>query len=217
VEPLHGETLADRKESVPKERGTFIVDADGCVFTYRSFRAQWLRLQAGELDEAIKALLGDTLSNPSLKKGHKDGPRGSHFPCIIGHQRQYQRVSLHVLKLTNAADAPEFLGRGSHCVPQKQPHESRSLYEGARHHSDKVSRSLQCFAPSLSHAHVADGWSRLCARFFLALRNASTNQLTGTRRGALSPSSACIGTYASTLCSPSRREYTVAPMRTEKT
>jgi hypothetical protein len=90
---------ADHKESVPKERGTFIVDADGCMFTYRSFRAQWLCLQAGELSKAIEALLGDTLSNPLQETKHKDGPRGPHFPCIIGHQRQYQRVSLHVLKL----------------------------------------------------------------------------------------------------------------------
>jgi hypothetical protein len=96
---LHEEASTDHKESVLKERGTFIVDADGCVFTYRSFRAQWLCLQAGELSEAIRALLGDSLSNPLLRKKCKDGPRGSHFPCIIGHQRQYQRVSLHVPKL----------------------------------------------------------------------------------------------------------------------
>jgi hypothetical protein len=93
---LYGETPADYRGSVPKERGTFIVDADGCVFTYRSFRAHWLCLHARELFEAIQALLGDALSNPSLEKKCKHGPRGPHFPCIIGHQRQYQRVGKRI-------------------------------------------------------------------------------------------------------------------------
>lgn len=68
------------------------MDVDGCVFTYRSFRAHWLAPEAGNLSEAIQALLGDALSDPSLEKRCKDGARGSHFPCIIGHHRQYQKV-----------------------------------------------------------------------------------------------------------------------------
>lgn len=69
------------------------------MFTYRSFRAHWLRLHAHELIEAIRALLGDALNDPSLEKKCKHGARGSHFPCIIGHQRQYQRVGEHTFEL----------------------------------------------------------------------------------------------------------------------
>ncbi|KAF8219842.1 hypothetical protein L208DRAFT_1337394, partial [Tricholoma matsutake] len=42
------------------------------------------------LSEATQALLGDALMDQSLEKKCKLGPCGPHFPCIIGHQRQYQ-------------------------------------------------------------------------------------------------------------------------------
>ncbi|KAF8225685.1 hypothetical protein L208DRAFT_1055584, partial [Tricholoma matsutake] len=75
---------------IPYLQGTFLVDADGCVFTYCSFRAQWLHSQAGELSKATQALLSDALMDQSLEKKCKLRPCGPHFPCIIGHQRQYQ-------------------------------------------------------------------------------------------------------------------------------
>ncbi|KAF8220690.1 hypothetical protein L208DRAFT_1035742, partial [Tricholoma matsutake] len=95
---------------IPYPRGTFLVDADGCVFTYRSFQAQWLHSQAGELSEATQALLGDALMDQSLEKKCKLGPRGPHFPCIIGHQQQYQRsTNLTTFHKNNLAKVEVFM------------------------------------------------------------------------------------------------------------
>lgn len=78
--------------SPQRERGATFVDRDGCTFIYRSFRALWLPEHAGDLSEAIQALLHDTLSSEVIEKQHRGGLRGSHYPCIIGHSRQYQKV-----------------------------------------------------------------------------------------------------------------------------
>ncbi|KAF8237641.1 hypothetical protein L208DRAFT_1245828, partial [Tricholoma matsutake] len=72
--------------------------------------AQWLRSQAGELSEATQALLGDALMDQSLEKKCKLGPHGPHFPCIIGHQRQYQRsANLTAFHKNNLAKVEVFM------------------------------------------------------------------------------------------------------------
>ena len=78
--------------SPQRECGATFIDRDGCTFIYRSFHVLWLPEHAGDLSEAIQALLHDTLSSEVIKKQHRGGLRGSHYPCIIGHSRQYQKV-----------------------------------------------------------------------------------------------------------------------------
>jgi hypothetical protein len=68
------------------------VDQDGYVFMYRAFRPTWLPSRASELSQAIQALLGEMLLDPSLEQSCKAGLRGPHLAFIIGHARQYQKV-----------------------------------------------------------------------------------------------------------------------------
>ncbi|KAF8236818.1 hypothetical protein L208DRAFT_1524221, partial [Tricholoma matsutake] len=59
---------------------------------------------------AIQALLGDALMDQSLEKKCKLGPCGPHFPCIIGHQRQYQwSADLTVFHKNNLAKVEIFM------------------------------------------------------------------------------------------------------------
>ena len=91
--PKSEEAPAEPFYRVPKERGTFFVDREGCVFIYRTFRPHWLPGLSQELSGAIQELLGETLKDPAMERLHRSGLRGLHYPCIIGHCRQYQRVS----------------------------------------------------------------------------------------------------------------------------
>ncbi|KAF8227637.1 hypothetical protein L208DRAFT_1405131 [Tricholoma matsutake] len=77
--------------SSQRERGAAFIDRDGRTFIYRSFRAPWLPALAGDLSDTIQALLQDTLRSKAIEKQQLDAPRGPHYPCIIGHCRQYQK------------------------------------------------------------------------------------------------------------------------------
>jgi hypothetical protein len=78
-----------------RERAAFLLDSERRTFLYRTSRAPWLLPpeQVEEFKRAIEGLVGDDLNCPAVQKKHRDGDRGSHFPCIIGHQRQYAEVS----------------------------------------------------------------------------------------------------------------------------
>jgi len=54
-----------------------------------------------ELWLAIQQLLDETLHTEGIQKLHKNGPQGSHFPCIIGHYRAYQNVGLSYCDFIN--------------------------------------------------------------------------------------------------------------------
>lgn len=47
-----------------------------------------------DLHLAITKLLEKTLSSKKTKKKHALGERGPHFPCIMGHHRQYTLVAI---------------------------------------------------------------------------------------------------------------------------
>jgi hypothetical protein len=71
------------------------VDRDNQIFLYRSSQATWLAPLSDAFSDAVEALLGDTLSQPAIQREHEErGARGPHFPCIIGHHRQYLKVVL---------------------------------------------------------------------------------------------------------------------------
>ncbi|KAF8227942.1 hypothetical protein L208DRAFT_1294107, partial [Tricholoma matsutake] len=62
------------------------------------------------LSKAIQALLGNALMDQSLEKKCKLRPRGPHFPCIIGHQQQYQQsTDLTVFHKNNLAKVEVFM------------------------------------------------------------------------------------------------------------
>ncbi|KAJ7152252.1 hypothetical protein C8R43DRAFT_886379, partial [Mycena crocata] len=70
------------------ERGTFILDKNGIVFAYRSWRALWLAELVSELDFAQKILVGKDLNSAAIRKACATSSRGPHLPIILGHQRQ---------------------------------------------------------------------------------------------------------------------------------
>jgi hypothetical protein len=74
-----------------------LVDADERTFFYRTTQAGWLENQAEGFYSAIETLLCLTLDSERVQKSNKANERGSHFPCIIGHYRQYSKVSWFVL------------------------------------------------------------------------------------------------------------------------
>ncbi len=54
----------------------------------------WMRDQAEPFYKAVQKLLGSTLSSTKIKANNAHGERGPHFPCIMGHHRQYAVVSV---------------------------------------------------------------------------------------------------------------------------
>ncbi|KAJ7471508.1 hypothetical protein B0H11DRAFT_1919678 [Mycena galericulata] len=71
-----------------KERGTSVVDKNGLVFFYRSFRAMWLIPLVEEIEAAQEILVGEELQSATVRAGCANRLRGPHLPIIIGHQRQ---------------------------------------------------------------------------------------------------------------------------------
>ncbi|KAJ7112790.1 hypothetical protein C8R43DRAFT_961787 [Mycena crocata] len=69
------------------ERGTFILDKNGIVFAYRSWRALWLADLITDLETAQAILVGNDLKSKTLKAASAKSARGPHLPIILGHQR----------------------------------------------------------------------------------------------------------------------------------
>ena len=70
------------------------MDADYRTFFYRSSQADWLEAQGGELYNSMHELLKDVITCERTKKANEGNERGPHFPCIIGHYRQYSKVGV---------------------------------------------------------------------------------------------------------------------------
>ncbi|KAJ6609360.1 hypothetical protein B0H10DRAFT_2225997 [Mycena sp. CBHHK59/15] len=86
--PVEYHHQADPKQ----ERATFLVDRDGQVFFYRSFRALWLADCIEEFEEAIRILIGDDDQDTEFKASCAGLKRGPHMPIIIGYQRQSSKL-----------------------------------------------------------------------------------------------------------------------------
>jgi hypothetical protein len=81
-------------------------DKDRLIFAYRSSRATSIQRGETELAEAIHALLQYELRSEAMYWSCKDGPRGDHLMCIMGHHRQsmtvcYIYIYIHLGELTD--------------------------------------------------------------------------------------------------------------------
>ncbi|KAJ7453566.1 hypothetical protein B0H11DRAFT_2245200 [Mycena galericulata] len=77
---------------VEHERATFLVDCNGMIFFFRTYRAVWLEEAIDEVQEMHDVLVGPDIASEALKKEWAKGERGPHFPCIIGHCRQSSKT-----------------------------------------------------------------------------------------------------------------------------
>jgi hypothetical protein len=88
--------------SVPSERNAILMDMHHLAFFYRSKRATFMtREYEVQLWEGIQTLLKKDLSDEELQRRSRKGPRGPHFPCIMGHAQQYQKVSSYFIPFSS--------------------------------------------------------------------------------------------------------------------
>ena len=73
-------------------RPTILVDSSLRIFFYGSSVFDWLAQSEQQFYAVTSALLLPSLSSKELEKACKAGSRGKHFPSIMGHHRQYNKV-----------------------------------------------------------------------------------------------------------------------------
>lgn len=82
---------------IPKPSGsthpTLLFDEDGLMFVVRTSQAEWLRERSQELYDAIQELLHHILSSLAEAVKWRGQERGPHLAVILGHSRQYGKVS----------------------------------------------------------------------------------------------------------------------------
>ncbi|PPQ98313.1 hypothetical protein CVT26_013513, partial [Gymnopilus dilepis] len=87
------QVLAEEFYPIPYNMDTpkpaLLIDRELRTFGYRTTQFNFIRDNIDSLHSAIEALLRPHLDNPKLAAQHRNGSRGSHFPCIIGHHQQY--------------------------------------------------------------------------------------------------------------------------------
>ncbi|KAJ7186931.1 hypothetical protein C8R46DRAFT_1206918 [Mycena filopes] len=76
------------EDSMTKERSAVLLDDEGRIFMFRSYRVQFLHDEADAIAVAHDILVGNDLKSEDLEKICSSGDRGGHMPIIIGHQRQ---------------------------------------------------------------------------------------------------------------------------------
>jgi hypothetical protein len=80
--------------SVPAERNAILMDMSYRAFFYRSKRAPFMTTEfQAQLWGGIQTLLKKDLGDEALRRRFQSGPRGPHYPCIMGHAQQYQKAS----------------------------------------------------------------------------------------------------------------------------
>jgi hypothetical protein len=89
--------VALTKQSVSaleKEQPLYIFDLLKRLILTRTVIQRWMleHQHAEILAAAIHDLVSDDLMSSSFEQRCAKGSRGPHFPCIIGYQRQYQKV-----------------------------------------------------------------------------------------------------------------------------
>ncbi|KAF8200141.1 hypothetical protein BJ912DRAFT_836551, partial [Pholiota molesta] len=72
-------------------RPAVLLDSDSRIFLYRTSQFEWLKSQAVPFAEAVDRLLSASLNSREFQRKNSKGERGPHFPCIIGHHRQYAK------------------------------------------------------------------------------------------------------------------------------
>lgn len=71
---------------------TILLDGDGRCFTYRTEAIGFLEDYQREFVQAIDVLLYATLNSEEERLKAMGRQRGDHYPCIMGHARQYAAV-----------------------------------------------------------------------------------------------------------------------------
>jgi hypothetical protein len=82
--------------SMPNKRNVILMDMHHHTFFYRSKRAMFMTLEfQKQLWDGIQTLLKKDLGDAGLRRHFQNGSRGPHFPSIMGHAQQYQKVSFY--------------------------------------------------------------------------------------------------------------------------
>lgn len=71
----------------------FLEDCTGATFFYRSTQSTKLPNKAKEFYLEVIKLLGHELEDKAMKRMYSSENRGPHLPNVIGHYRQYKKVS----------------------------------------------------------------------------------------------------------------------------
>lgn len=79
-----------------------LLDDEGRIFLYRTTALPWLKERSAAFHKACDGLLLDTLQSKAIEAQNAANTRGPHFPCVLGHYRQYSAVSLMFLILVQA-------------------------------------------------------------------------------------------------------------------
>src|ERR1700679_459592 len=75
-------------------RPAIVADSEGLTILYRTTVMGWLQELSIPFNQACASLLSSALSDQAVLTENKNNTRGPHFPCILGHYRQYASVSL---------------------------------------------------------------------------------------------------------------------------
>ncbi|KAF8158608.1 hypothetical protein BJ912DRAFT_805466, partial [Pholiota molesta] len=67
----------------------FVMDANSRIFLFRTAQFSWLKEEEESFYQAVRKLLDGALSSEDIRRKSAKGVRGPHFPCIIGHHREY--------------------------------------------------------------------------------------------------------------------------------
>lgn len=68
---------------------TILLDGDGRCFAFRTEAIDFLVEYQREFVEAVDVLLRATLESEDEQRKAAGRQRGDHYPCIMGHARQY--------------------------------------------------------------------------------------------------------------------------------
>ncbi|KAF8176786.1 hypothetical protein BJ912DRAFT_797408, partial [Pholiota molesta] len=68
----------------------FVMDSDSRIFLFRTAQFLWLKKEEDAFYQAACKLLNSALNSHDVRRKSATGVRGPHFPCIIGHHREYQ-------------------------------------------------------------------------------------------------------------------------------
>jgi hypothetical protein len=86
--------LTHTRSAEKKEQAAFVFEQQMRIVLTRTARQLWMLEDRSPeaLADATLRLLRDELTSRSRREKCAGGNRGPHFPCIIGHQRQYKKV-----------------------------------------------------------------------------------------------------------------------------
>jgi hypothetical protein len=79
-----------------RKHPAFVMDANSRIFLFRTAQFSWLKEEEESFYQAVRKLLDGALSSEDIRRKSAKGVRGPHFPCIIGHHREYAVVGFEL-------------------------------------------------------------------------------------------------------------------------